>query len=121
MFPSLFKNLESEEFHCDVCEFAKHTRTSFPISNKRSSYPFHLIHSDIWGPSIVSNVSGSRWFVSFINDCTRVTWIFLLKHKSDVSSIFQNFHVMIQNQFGVKIKKFRSDNAKDYFNQILSP
>ena len=32
-----------------------------------------------------------------------------------------NFHNMIQNQFGVKIKRFRSDNARDYFNQILSP
>ena len=32
-----------------------------------------------------------------------------------------NFHNMIQNQFGVKIKRFRSDNAQDYFNQILSP
>ena len=28
---------------------------------------------------------------------------------------------MVQNQFGVKIKNFRTDNARDYFNQILSP
>lgn len=27
---------------------------------------------------------------------------------------------MVQNQFGVKIKNFRLDNARDYFNQILS-
>ena len=26
---------------------------------------------------------------------------------------------MIQNQFGTKIKHFRLDNARDYFNQIL--
>ena len=121
MFPSLFKGLSAEFFHCDVCELAKHKRVSFPISNERSSIPFYLIHSDIWGPSTIPNVSGSWWFVSFIDDCTRVSWIFLLKQKSDVSSVLPNFHNMIQNQFGVKIKRFRSDNARDYFNQILSP
>ena len=92
MFPSLFKGLDIADFHCDICEFAKHTRVSFPISNKRSSHPFHLIHSDIWGPSTVPNVTGARWFVSLIDDCTRVTWLFLLKHKSDVSIVISNFH-----------------------------
>lgn len=80
-----------------------------------------MIHSDIWGPSTVPNISGSRRFVSFIDDCTRVSWIFLLKNKSDVNHVFPHFHAMVQNQFGTKIKKFRSDNARDYFNQVLSP
>nr|XP_019703534.2 uncharacterized protein LOC105038855 isoform X1 [Elaeis guineensis] len=40
---------------------------------------------------------------------------------SDVSTVFSNFCSMIKNQFGVNIKRFRSDNAKDYFNQILTP
>ena len=97
-----------------------HTRVSFPISNK-SSHPFHLIHSDIWGPSTIPNVSRAHWFVSLIDDCTLVTWIFLLKQKYDVSIALPNFHSMVQNQFGVQIKSFRLDNARDYFNQILSP
>ncbi|KAL5787125.1 hypothetical protein ACOSP7_004074 [Xanthoceras sorbifolium] len=73
MFPSLFKNLGAENFYCDICEFAKHKRVFFPISNKRSFVSFYLVHSDIWGSS---NVSGTKWFVSFIDDCTRVSWIF---------------------------------------------
>lgn len=121
MFPSLFKSLDVERFQCEVCELAKYKRVPFQISNKRSSLPFYLVHSDIWGPSTVSNVSGARWFVSFIDDCTRVTWIFLLKQKSDVSTVFPNFHSMVKNQFGVSIKRFRSDNARDYFNQTLTP
>ncbi|PSS19429.1 Endonuclease [Actinidia chinensis var. chinensis] len=40
LFPSLFKGLDIEFFRCDVCEFAKHKRVPFPISNKRSSVPF---------------------------------------------------------------------------------
>ena len=118
MFPTLFKRLDIQPFHCDVCEYANYTRVSFPISNKRSS-PFFLIHNDIWGPSTIPNILGSRWFVAFMNDCTRVSWIYLLKNKSDVSHIFPIFCTMVQNQFGTKLKKIRSDNARDYFNQIL--
>ena len=36
-------------------------------------------------------------------------------------TVLPNFHMMIQNQFGTKIRRFRSDNTRDYFNQILSP
>ena len=64
MFPHLFQGLDIFEFHCETCELEKHTRVSFSISNKRTSYPFHLIHSDIWGPSTIPNVSRARWFVS---------------------------------------------------------
>ena len=121
MFPSLFKGLDVEYFHCEVCELAKHKRVYFPISNKRSSIPFYLIHSDIWGSSPIPNITGAKWFVSFIDDCTRVTWIFLLKHKFDFSTILSNFCSMIMTQFRVNVKRFRSDNVKDYFNQVQTP
>ena len=121
MFPLLFKGIDVENLHCDICELAKHKRAFFPVSNKRTSIHFALIHSDIWGPSTVPNVSGARWFISFIDGCTRMSWIFLLKHKSEVSFIFPIFHNMVKNQFGVGIKRFRSDDGKDYFNQNLSP
>ena len=121
MFPYLFQGSDISEFHYETCEFAKHTRVSFPINNKISSHFFHLIHSDIWGPSTIPNVFRACWFVSLIDDCTRVTWIFLLKQKYDVSFVIPNFHSMVQNQFGVQIKSFRTDNSRDYFNQILSP
>ena len=92
----------------------------FLLVIKFFSSHFFLIHSDIWGPSTIPNTSGSRWFVPNIDDCTRVYWIYLLKNKSDVSHIFPTFFTMVQNQFGTKIKKIRSDNAFDYFNQIMS-
>jgi transposase InsO family protein len=120
LFPSLFTTIDVESLHCDVCEFAKHKRLPFPLNNKRSLSPFYLIHSDVWGPSTIPNVTGARWFVTFIDDCTRVTWVFLLKNKSDVCYVFPNFFYMIKNQFGVNIKRLRSDNGKEYFNHVLT-
>ena len=54
-----------------------------------------MIHNDIWGPSMIKNVIGSRWFVSFMDDHTTITWIFLMKEKFEVGQIFKNFDNMI--------------------------
>lgn len=83
MFPSLFKEVDIQMFHCDTCEFAKHKCVAFPSSNKRMVVPFALIHSDVWGSSSIPYLAGTSRFVIFIDDCTRVTWVFLLKEKSE--------------------------------------
>lgn len=41
------------------------------------------------------------------------TEMFLLKHKSDVSTIIPYFFNMVNTQFNCSIKSFRSDNAKE--------
>lgn len=69
------------------------------------------------GPSQVHNITGTQWFVSFVNDHTRLTWLFLVKEKSEVSQIFQNFNSMIQTRFQTKFLK--TDNSKEYFNSSL--
>lgn len=119
LFPELFKYVNPSIFYCESCVLAKHHRISFPIKEPQILSPFSLIHSDVWGPSRVANISGSRWFVTFIDDYTRLTWVYLMKSKSEVASIFPSFHKFIQNQFGTKIQTFRSDNGKEYFNQEL--
>ena len=91
-----------------------------PLAIKRVSLLFYLVHTDVWGPSHIPNILGAKWFLTFIDDCTRVTWVFLLKQKSEVSSDFIQFVSMIKNQFGVNIKRIRSDNARDYFNLVLN-
>ena len=57
-----------------------------------------------------------RWFVTFVDDCTRITWLYLLKHKSDVCNIFQVFHKMITTQFNTPIKIVKFDNGGEYCN-----
>ena len=44
----------------------------------RSESIFSLVHSDVWGPSGVSSPLGFRYFVSFIDDFSRCTWVFLM-------------------------------------------
>ena len=54
--------------------------------------------------SRVHNITGSRWFVTFIDDHTRVTWVFQMKKKSEVGRIIENFHNMVQIQFQSRIQ-----------------
>jgi transposase InsO family protein len=116
-YPSLFGSCHKESLVCDACELAKHTRVSYPSLGRRSSKPFEIIHSDVWGPCEVNSILGHRWFVTFIDGFSRYTWLYLLKHKSDVFSVFKDLIAIIKNKFGKTIKILRSDNGTEYVNQ----
>ena len=81
LFPSLFAKCDISSFHCDFYELTKRYRTSFPLVLNKSPLPFMVIHSDVWGPFKVLTLGGSHWFVIFIDDCTRMTWLCLMKSK----------------------------------------
>ena len=102
LLPSLFSNITHSDFKCDTCILAKSHRASYPMSMNKSMTPFALVHSDVWGPSPVITSSGHRWFVIFVDDCTRMTWLYLLKHKDEVFATFHLFHTMVQTQFSEK-------------------
>jgi hypothetical protein len=78
-----------------------------------------VVHSDVWGPTNTPSLNESRWFVSFIDDHTRMTWICLMKSKSEVSSLFQQFHKMIATQYQTNIQVIRTDNGGEFINHSL--
>ena len=103
LFPNLFANFDVSSFKCDVCELAKRHRAFFPLTFTKSLVPFMIIHSDVWGLSKFATLDGSRWFVSFIDDCTRMTWVCLMKSKSEVNLLFQNVHKMVCSQYNAQV------------------
>lgn len=76
---------------CEVCPFAKQTRLAFSPSNTSSLKAFDLVHMDLWGPYKVPTCDGHRSFVTVVDDFTRVTWVFLLKLKTDVIVVLKHF------------------------------
>ena len=116
LFPSLAKQCSRSQFLCEACELAKHKRSFYAPVNHRSDSPFMVIHSDVWGPSPVTSLSGYRWFVTFIDCYSRVTWVYLLKAKNEVFSCFKSFHQMVRTQFDANVKVLRSDNGTEYID-----
>jgi GAG-pre-integrase domain len=83
--------------NCDICKLAKQTRLSFPSSTSISENYFDLIHSDVCGPAPIDSYNNFMYFVTFIDDYSRTTWIYLLKAKNEVFSCFQEFFNFIVN------------------------
>ena len=106
---------------CSICPLAKQKRLPFDCHNNLSPSPFDLIHCDIWGPFHIPTHDGFRYFLTIVDDCTRNTWVHLLRAKSDVKTIFPQFFSMVKTQFGLTIKAVRSDNAPELNLSNLYP
>ena len=90
---------------CESCQLGKHSRSSFPCSvSQRDLSSFALVHSDISGPSRVKSTLGFQYFVTFIDDYSRCIWLYLMKNRSELFSIFQSFFHEIKTQFGISIR-----------------
>ena len=74
---------------------------------------FYLIHSDVWGPSPINSIGGSRYFVMFVDDYSRYSWVFLMLSRDELLNIYRNFANMVKTQFSKTIKVFRSNNARE--------
>lgn len=67
------------------------------------------IHIDLWGLAPVVSIQGYRYYVSFMDDFTRFTWIFPLKTKDETLSVFKIFKTQIEKQLETSIKCLQSD------------
>jgi hypothetical protein len=61
-----------------------------------------------------------HYYVPFVDDHSRMTWLFLMQHRSDLLSIFQIFRKEVNTHFGQKIHTLRYDNAKEYLSQTFT-
>jgi hypothetical protein len=89
-FPTIPRKLKQ----CDVCIFGNHNKQPFHDSTSKACRKLELVHSDLCGP--FSN--GNKYIMTFIDDYTRMCWLYLPKDKSQAFETFKNFHVWIQNE-----------------------
>ena len=88
-----------------------------PRVNKRVSAPFELVHSEVWGPCPVMSPIGFRYFVTFVDDYSCTTWLYLMKNRLKLFSNFRAFCAKIHTLFHVSIQNLRNDNAKEYLSE----
>ena len=70
---------------------AKSHMQSFRSSDTRVETIFSLVHADVWGPAPILGDHGFKYFLIFVDDCTRLTWVYFLKNKSEVFEKFALF------------------------------
>ena len=59
-------------------------------------------------------LGGNTYFLTFIDDFTRKTWIYILKHKYDAFGCFQQFKSLVEKQSGYYIKVLRTNKGGEY-------
>jgi len=73
-----------------------------------------LIHTDIRGPITLESFNGKRYFITFIDDFSKKTWVYFLKEKSKAFEVFKKFKVMVKKATDRHIKVVRSDRGGQY-------
>jgi hypothetical protein len=96
---------------CKGCALENYTNTCFPSSDNRVACILDLIHSDVCGPMFSISLSGYEYYVTFIHDFSRKSWIFFMKTKGQIFKWFLEFKSLMKNQKGKKIKVLRLDNG----------
>ena len=108
-----FEGLKSVNMDfCESCVMGKQKKVSFTKTPKETKkVRLEMVRTDVWGPSPVSSLGGSRFYVTFIDDFSRKVWIYFLKHKSDLFATFKKWKAEVENQTSLKVKCLRSDNG----------
>lgn len=74
---------------------------------------------DIWGLFSCPSTSGHRYFLTVIDDKSRNTWIFLMKHKHETRNLAQSFVQMAETQFNARVECIRTDNGSEFMMKRL--
>ena len=82
---------------CQGCALGKNVKKSFSSSHTRSKGILDLKHFDVCGPISSPSLSGYLYYVLFIDDLSRNSWIYFLKAKIETFSKFQEFKSLVEN------------------------
>jgi transposase InsO family protein len=85
----------------------------------RASSPLDLIHSDLMGPFPHPSIGKARYVLTFLDDYSRYTWVFFLRHKSEVFEHLKEFKALVETQSGRNIKSLHTDNGGEYVNRYV--
>ena len=75
-------------FECESCQLRKYFQASYPyLECIPSKSPFDVVHCDVLGPSRVPSILGFCYYIVFVDDFSRASWVYLLKDRTDVFTI----------------------------------
>jgi len=86
LFPIFFEGKDISSFQCEVCEFAKHHRNSFPIQAYKPSKPFSIILDDLplnifWCTTFVHDHKHLGIFIGYLSSQKVINVLTLVQRK----------------------------------------
>ena len=109
--------LEEQSGVCEGCQLGKQHREVFSKGQaQRAGSPLELIHVDLCGPMRNESIAGNKYFMLLVDDHTRMTWVYFLRHKHEALNCFRKFKSMTELQSGHKVKCVRSDRGGEFLS-----
>jgi transposase InsO family protein len=103
-----------------ACQAGKQVRVHHPHKNIiTTDRPLELLHMDLFGPIAYISIGGSKYCLVIVDDYSRFSWVFFLQEKSQTQETLKGFLRQGQNEFGLRIKKIRSDNGTEFKNSQI--
>ena len=86
----------SHQNNCTSCLFGKLTRLSLSLIETISDHPLDLLFSDVWSPYSMHSINSHKYFVIFVDDYSKFTWLFpIIKKKIRCSKSIVQFQYMV--------------------------
>ncbi|GJP52573.1 hypothetical protein CLOM_g11681 [Closterium sp. NIES-68] len=100
---------------CPTCLETKFSKFPFNSATGPSKTPLALVHMDVVGPTRAPSLSGSRYFLTIVDDHTWAVWVYPLKSKGEVAAaVLKEWMPRAQRECGHKVKVIRSDNGGEF-------
>lgn len=106
---------------CEACVYGKHHVSAYPKGGgTRAIEVLQLVHADLCGPVSIDSYGGGKYFLTFIDDFSRYSHVYILKQKSDAFECFQDFKAKVECQTGHKLQCLRTDNGGEFVSNSFN-
>ncbi|CAI7829511.1 unnamed protein product [Closterium sp. NIES-54] len=110
------KGAAKEIGSCPTCLETKFAKFPFSSSTGPAKAPLALVHMDVVGPTRAPSLSGSRYFLTIVDDHTRAVWVYPLKSKGEVAAaVLKEWMLRALRESGHKVKVICTDNGGEFF------
>lgn len=93
--------IDALENVCEGCIYGKQSKKSFPVGKSwRATTCLELVHADLCGPMNTESLGGSKYFLLFTDDYSRMSWVYFVKNKSESFECFVKFKAFVEKQSG---------------------
>ncbi|PIL28794.1 transcription factor [Ganoderma sinense ZZ0214-1] len=109
---------DSETQACEACIRAKSTRKPVPKQREgeRADALGDETHSDTWGPARVATLGGRKYYISFTDDATRFSTVYLMWKKSEAFDCYVSYEAWLETHEGVRIRALNIDRGGEYLS-----
>ena len=107
-----FPSIQTSDGVCAGCLVGKHPEKKYDVGKAhRDVSTLYWIHTDVAGHMPTKSINGCRYFLTSIEDCSRYSWIYFMKQKSEVFETFKVSKAIVENSFSKKIKSIIFDKG----------